>query len=269
MSFIDNEHKRKSAAITTAILVAFVIIALTFGLSYWDPPKEFGIAINFGSSDVGQGDNQPTELIQSAPVPTQQASSQKITSKVVEKVATQDMVEAPVIKEKPTKKTPVETEIKNTPIQKPTPTPTPDKSTTDALNSILKGQKSDGKATGGEGDDKQAGDKGKIDGDPNAKGYYEIGGSGSGDYQLGNRKPLNKPKPNYICDEAGLVVVRIEVDRAGRVLNATPGVKGSTDTSACLLSQAKEAALKTTWQPDNSATSKQIGYIRYRFSISQ
>ncbi|MDO9262219.1 MAG: energy transducer TonB [Flavobacteriaceae bacterium] len=268
MNFLDNEHKRKSAMITTVILILFVFSALMFGLTYWDPPQEFGIAVNFGTSDVGQGDDQPTAAIQAAPIPTQKASSAVIPAKVLEKVVTQDLEEAPVIKEKPVKKTTTVTETKPTVVQKTTPTP--DKSTSDALSSILKGNKSDGKATGGEGNDNQAGDKGQIDGDPNAKGYYGTGGTGGGgDYQLGNRKPLNKPKPNYICDEVGVVVVQIEVDRAGHVINAIAGVKGTTNSAECLKSEAKIAALKTTWQPDSNATSKQIGYIRYRFSISQ
>lgn len=268
MNFLDNEHKRKSAIITTVILILFIFSAFMFGLSYWDPPQEFGISINFGTSDVGQGEDQPTEAIQAAPTPTQKASSAVTQTKVLEKVVTQDLEEAPVIKEKPVKKQTVVTETKPTVIQKPTPTP--DKSTSDALSSILKGQKSDGKVAGGEGDDKQSGDKGQVDGDPNAQGYYGTGGTGGGgDYQLGNRKPLNKPKPNYICNEEGVVVVQIEVDRAGNVINATPGVKGTTNSAECLKSEAKIAALKTTWQPDSNATSKQIGYIRYRFSISQ
>ena len=71
---------------------------------------------------------------------------------------------------------------------------------------------SDGTATGGEGNDNVAGDKGKVTGDPNASGYYGNGGGGSGgDYNLGNRKPLTRPKPDYICNEEGLVVVSIEV----------------------------------------------------------
>jgi outer membrane biosynthesis protein TonB len=270
MIFLDNKHKRKSAIITTVILVLFVLCTLIFGLSYWDPPKEYGISVNFGTSDIGQGDNQPTEAIMSDLVPTQQSSSSIVPTKVIDKVVTQDIEESVVIKAKPVKKTTTVTETKPTVVQKTVTAPTPDKSTSDALNSLLKGQKSDGKATGGEGNDLKAGDKGQIDGDPNAQGYYGTGGTGAGgDYQLGNRKPLNKPKPNYICDEQGIVVVQIEVDRAGNVLKATPILKGTTNSASCLMSEAKNAALKTTWQPDSNATSKQIGYIRYRFSISQ
>ena len=66
-----------------------------------------------------------------------------------------------------------------------------------------------------------------------------------------------------------MVIVQIEVDIYGKVTKATAGVKGSTNTAACLLSQAKEAALKTTWEPDSNAQSKQVGTIKYRFSLSQ
>ncbi len=64
-------------------------------------------------------------------------------------------------------------------------------------------------------------------------------------------------------------MVSIEVDINGKVIKATSGVKGSTNTAQCLLSQAKEAALKTKWQPDSKAPSKQVGTIKYRFSLSQ
>ncbi|NQV78046.1 MAG: energy transducer TonB, partial [Lutibacter sp.] len=37
----------------------------------------------------------------------------------------------------------------------------------------------------------------------------------------------------------------------------------------CLVSQAKEAALKTKWSADAKAPSKQVGTIKYRFSLSQ
>ena len=139
------------------------------------------------------------------------------------------------------------------------------------LDALIGGVKnSNGSATGGEGDDNVAGDKGKITGDPNASGYYgNGGGGGNGDYNLGNRKPLSRPKPEYICNEEGLVVVRIEVDINGRVTKATPGVKGSTNTASCLLTQARIAALKTKWQADDGAPSKQVGTIKYRFSLSQ
>ena len=87
---------------------------------------------------------------------------------------------------------------------------------------------------------------------------------------MGGRNALAKPKPKYICDEDGRVVVRVYVDRNGKVLNAIAGDAitngpASTTSADCLLSKAKEAALKTTWQPDPNAKEQQIGYIIYNF----
>lgn len=128
---------------------------------------------------------------------------------------------------------------------------------------------SNGKADGGEGDDNQAGDKGKVTGDPNASGYYGIGGDGSGgNYRLSNRSALNKPKPDYPCNEEGKVVVKITVDQSGKVIAAEPGAKGTTNSASCLLTEAKEAALKTKFNQDSKAPPKQIGAIIYNFSLS-
>lgn len=141
------------------------------------------------------------------------------------------------------------------------------------LDALINGlNNSEGNGKGNEGDDNIPGDKGGLNGDPNAKGYYGNGGTGStgnGDYNFGNRTPLNRPKPDYICNEEGLVVVRIEVDKNGNVTKATAGVEGSTTEAPCLLSQAEKAALQTKWNKDANAPSKQVGTIKYRFSLSQ
>ncbi len=130
--------------------------------------------------------------------------------------------------------------------------------------------KENGTETGGEGNDKQAGDKGKVTGDPNASGYYGNGGGGSGgNYRLGNRQALSKPKPEYDCNEEGRVYVSISVDQNGNVFAAQPGVKGTTNSAPCLLQRAKEAALKTKFNADAKAPSKQVGTIIYNFSLSE
>lgn len=64
-------------------------------------------------------------------------------------------------------------------------------------------------------------------------------------------------------------MVRIQVDKNGKVIYALPGVKGSTNTAPCLLKPAKEAALNTKWNADNKAPSKQTGTIIYKFSLSK
>jgi protein TonB len=188
-------------------------------------------------------------------------------------VVTQEVEEAPVVEKK--KEDPVvqKTVKPVKKIEEPAkkPDPKPDKSTTDALSSILNGPESDGKASGGEGDDQLAGDKGSPDGDPNAKSYYGsgMGIDGDGNYRLGGRKALNKEKFVQDCNEAGVVVVQIEVDRSGRVVRAIPGVKGTTNNAACLMDPAKRAALATRFNSDANAPAKQVGTIIYNFKLSE
>lgn len=280
MNFLDTKYKRKSAAITSVIMSLLLVLLFFVGMTYLDPPEEYGISVNFGTSDVGMGDVQPTEPLKSDPQETTEQKEQIVEEQVSEsattkseELLTQNTEDAIAIKKQVEAKKKADEiakleRIKQEAIAK-------QKAEEDAkrkkLDALIGGvSNSNGTASGGEGNDNTAGDKGKITGDPNASGYYGNGGSGNGgDYQLGNRKPISRPKPDYICDEEGVVVVSIEVDTNGNVTKATPGVKGSTNTASCLMSQAKEAALKTKWSIDSKAPSKQVGTIKYRFSLSQ
>ena len=85
---------------------------------------------------------------------------------------------------------------------------------------------------------------------------------------LGNRKALSKPVPNYTCNEEGKVAVQISVDQSGNVVAAKPGVRGTTNAAKCLLDEAKNAAMRTRWEPDSNAAEKQVGLIIYNFSLN-
>jgi len=273
VSLLKTKHEKKSLTITVVLHVLLLLILIFFGLTFLDPPPENGIAINFGTSDVGSGDKQPTEAIKSAP----KQAAQPVVSQskpVVDEVVTQDNEEAPVI-EKKTEKKPV---VKQKPIEPPKkvvpakkPDPTPDKSTTDAMSSILNGPRSDGTASGGEGNDNVAGDKGSRDGDSNASSYYGNGKGldGDGNYKLGGRRALNKERFVQDCNESGIVVVKIEVNQNGQVTKAIPGVKGTTNNSTCLTDPARRAAMATKFNSDSKAPSKQVGVIIYNFKLSE
>lgn len=280
-NFLDTKHKRKSAAIT-GFLMSLLLVGIFFvGLKYLDPPEEFGIAVNFGTSEFGKGDVQHTEPIKSLPEEVihekveqvEKVITENVKTNVSEEVITQNTEDAIAIKKKQEakRKADEEARLEKERLEAIAKKKAEQDAKKKSIDNLIGGVKnSKGTATGGEGNDNINGDKGKINGDPNADGYYgNGGGGGNGDYNLGNRKPLSKPKPNYICNEEGLVVVSIEVDINGKVIKATPGVKGSTNTAQCLLSQAKAAALKTRWQADSKAPSKQVGTIKYRFSLSQ
>ncbi|QAA81754.1 energy transducer TonB [Aequorivita sp. H23M31] len=271
MSLLDTKHKRKSMIITVTVQVIILILLFFVGMRYLDPPIEQGIAVNFGTSDVGSGTIQPTEKIVSAPKKTTAEPVSQPKSEIKEEVVTQDNEEAPVIKKEKPKKEQTETPKEQPKKEEKKPDPKPDKSTSDALSSILNGPKSDGTAKGGEGNDGKPGDKGDPDGDPNASAYYGTGKGldGDGNYQLGGRKALNKEKFVQDCNEAGTVVVSIEVDRNGNVISATPGVRGTTNNSKCLTDPARRAAMATKFNADDKAPAKQIGKIIYRFSLSE
>ncbi|MDN6279715.1 MAG: energy transducer TonB [Psychroflexus sp.] len=290
MKFLKTKHQKKSFVITSIIYAVLILLMLVFGFKYFDPPIEKGIAVNFGTTDFGSGDTQPKEPIktspqESTPEPTPVEESSSVAEE--EDIINQDTEEAPVIEEdkkekpkkeqkektqeKPVEKQPEKEEPKEEPVPEPEPEPQPDKSVTDAMESLMNGPENDGQESDGEGDDQKSGDKGDPDGDPNAKNYYGTGKGldGDGKYRLGGRKALNKERYTQDCNESGEVVVRIEVDRNGNVIKATPGVKGTTNSSPCLLEPAKRAALDTRFNKDTDAPSKQVGFITYVFKLSE
>lgn len=278
MSVFDTKHKKKSAIITSVILVALLYLIFTFGMSYLDPPEEYGIAINYGESNVGRGEPKPTPIKKAPKEEVKEEKVEEIVKEIPketikEEVVTQTEKEAPVI-EKPKKKEkkiePKKEEPKKV-IPKPKPKPKrPSKATTKAFENLLKGDKSDGKIKG-EGDDNVDGVKGKENGDPKSSKYYGNTSRGDGDsnYNLAGRNAVNKPIEQPDCEEEGTVVVSIEVDKNGRVIKAIAGVKGTTNSAKCLLDPAKQAAMKTTWNPDKNAPSKQKGTIIYKFTLTK
>ena len=80
---------------------------------------------------------------------------------------------------------------------------------------------------------------------------------------------MNKEKFVQDCNESGRVVVQIEVNPQGTVIRAVPGVKGTTNSAACLMEPAKRAALATRFNSDPKAPARQIGTIIYDFKLSE
>ncbi len=293
----EVQYRKQSFAITALLfaLLLLLLFYLKFSTEILIPDLEGGggggdIAVNFGNSDVGSGKNYESieEVAKSAP---RKKAPEKVQQEEI--VTNQSDNDVPVVTaiKKPKIAPKVEPKIEP---KKPVEVakPKPSKSTTDALSNILNSNAKDG-----DGDDDVAGNKGKSSGDKNATGYNGGGGSGTGsgggngsgqgigtgsgygggngggrgsgngNYQLGDRKNLNKPQPNYICDEQGIVVVQISVDRSGHVTTANAGIKGTTNSAKCLLDQAKIAAMDTKWQPDSDAPEKQVGKIIYSFRL--
>ena len=283
MAFLDTTYKKKSTAITAVILIALLWMIFNFGMKYQDPPEEYGIAINFGTSN--QGYDIPNDILPSkesseqvqedVQEEVQEEKMEETTEDISEETSKEEVVtqtekEAPVI-EKPEEVEVKEVEKKEKPKkEKPKPKPKkPSKNTLEAFDNLLKGDTSDGNKAG-EGNDAVSGLKGDKKGDPTSTKYYgNTGKSGDPNYNLAGRKALLTPKEQPNCEEEGIVVVEVFVDRNGTVIRANSGVKGSTNTHPCLLKPAREAALRTSWNADSNAQKIQKGTIIYIFSLKE
>ena len=97
-------------------------------------------------------------------------------------------------------------------------------------------------------------EKGKADGVPNAhlKGRNTMGAL---------------PRPRYVVQNEGTVVVSIVVDRFGKVQKAVPGVAGTTVTDKNLWNEARKAAMETRFNQDTGAPQLQEGTITYHFKL--
>jgi len=116
------------------------------------------------------------------------------------------------------------------------------------------------------------GNQGVATGDPNA-GNYGQGGSGTGNqgsgisYSLSGRSAISLPKPKYPGDDAGLVIVKVTVDKNGKVTNAEPGARGTTIMNQKFWDEAKQAARKAKFNVSQNAPAFQQGTISYRFVL--
>ena len=276
MLVLDTKHKRKSAAITLVILLALLYLIFNYGMGYLDPPVEYGIAVNYGVSDVGKGEPKVIENIKATPqTPVKEEKVQEEVVKeeipeeiIKEEVITSDNKDVPIV-EKPKKEEKKEVPKKEIKEEKATPKK-PSEDAQKAFDNLLNGDKSDGEPKG-EGDDDKDGLKGKENGDPNSSKYYGNTGSTDGDpnYSLNGRRALTKPKEQPDCQQTGIVVVTIWVDKTGKVTRAEAGAKGTTNSHKCLLEPAKKAAMSTTWNPASDAPDLQKGKIIYNFTLTK
>jgi len=114
-----------------------------------------------------------------------------------------------------------------------------------------------------------SGNQGSPNGSPDSDNYS---GSGLGNkgvsYDLKGRNSMSIPKPQYNLQESGKVVVEITVDRNGKVVNARPGMPGSTTSNSTLFEAARKAAMKAVFNSDPKASAFQQGTITYHFLLN-
>ena len=282
MKYFETKHEKDSARITALLGVILILLIFIVGPKYLDPPIEYGVAVNFGTTDFGSGTIQPKEPIKSEPIdinkqPNIQESQPETTTsqeETSEDVLTQDNAEEIALKKKQEAEAKLKAEAdakakaEAERIEKERAEKEAKKKNIDNLIGGI--GKSDGTASGSEGDDDKAGDKGQLDGDPYAPSYFGDPGSGGGGvgYGLNGRGRPTRSKVLPDCNEEGRIVVEIHVDRQGNVVTAIPGKKGTTG-DICLYEAAKKTALSHKWPSDSKAPAKQIGFVKVDFSVRQ
>lgn len=83
-------------------------------------------------------------------------------------------------------------------------------------------------------------------------------------YSLKNRKALKLPNPVYTCEGGGKIVISIEVDALGHIINATYNKGLSTTTNGCLIDSALEYANQARFTT-LAGNDGQVGTISYNF----
>jgi colicin import membrane protein len=282
MKFLETKHERNSAKLTALITVILVLLLFVVGAPYMDPPIEYGVAVNFGTTDFGKGDVQPLKPIKSEPKEINEPYQPEVSkteppkaAEAKEEVLTQENEEAIAIKKQKQAEAnakavaDAKAKAEADRIAKEKQEQEEKKRKLDALIGGV--SKSEGTATGGEGNDNKAGDKGQLDGDPYAASYFGDPGTGSGGvgYGLNGRGKATYQTLKQDCNESGLVIVKIIVNNNGNVIDAEPGYKGTTNTASCLLDPAKKIALSHKWRPDPNAPTKQIGFVKVNFTLGQ
>lgn len=302
---LDSSAYDKRKSFLVASIIYGILLLILFFIRFW-PPSDAdllamaggggggGVSVNFGDTDFGSGSDYQSKELEVKDFVKQAAVAETTDESIITEDADADKTDVVIAKKEPIKN--VKPIIKPE-ISKPVEVKKPVKKVDSALDNILKGNKK-----GGDGNSGTSGNQGRANGDINSTGYSGTGGSGGGTgggtgtgngtgtgagtgsgsgggngsgnglgngsgYALTGRKALTKPSPIYNCNEEGVVVVQITVDKNGNVISASPGARGTTNAAACLASQAKIAAMNTKWSASADGTEKQVGTIRYNFSL--
>lgn len=299
MSVALDVHQRKGVLKTVLIGIGLLFLLLFFGLRHYDPPLQRGIIIALGSPEGTSSQNTSVSGDNTESPAEQEVASEDtvVESAQVESQADSDtQTQAETITDTPTE-TPSETsaqaQTQEQIVDDATSaeeqllvtesaevavtqevTPRPDVATAEALKKILAGQNASSAKDSKAGDESTQENEtpfGAENGNPLSESPYDlgIGLDGDGNYLLGGRRALYKEIIVQDCNQAGRVVVSIEVNQKGEVVTAMPGVRGTTNNAPCLLDPARRAALATQFNPDPKAPSRQIGKIIYVFRLSQ
>jgi colicin import membrane protein len=303
---LNTNRKKTPSAIgkgifgTVLIHLAFLALLILVGFSVPPQPNsEDGIMVNFGTDETGFGmiEPSPPAFQEQSALPTfQEETSPPAGSKSAEEkeeapLLTQNSEEAPAVKKvdpevekkrlekveadkKLREEKAVENALKKQAEIEKKRVEAEQQRQSDIMNrtkNALANSRNSGTNSTSEGIAGGPGNQGSLNGSVDSKVRGEGGGTGTSgngiSYNLGGRGFQKLPSPKYDYQGEGRVVVEVSVDRSGKVVQATPGIKGSTTLDEYLLKVAKEAALAATFVVKQDAPVIQKGTITYNFIL--
>jgi hypothetical protein len=163
------------------------------------------------SMDPNANGKQPDKV-----TPEQQVTPNTASAEDTKDILTQDNEDAVAVNTKTVKKTSAPTSATDNKAAEPTINP----------NALYKGKKNNGTGQG-DGTGNTPGNQGSVNGDPNAPNYGE-GGSGNGTIPIALSRFSNIKSINDNGQQTGKIGVKVRVNRAGTVISAQAGAKGTT-----------------------------------------
>ncbi len=246
---------------TILYLLSFVALMIWGGVNYTSTIPQQGMLVDFGTvADSGSGDHdtsladdyaleEPTAAPKSEPVETQeveeQAEMEQANLETDSAAATEEQKE---VEENPAEKEPKPREVNR--------------------RALFPGNTPSSESTSQGITDKAEGNQGYIGGTLSDN-YEGSGGEGGfePDWDLKGRRPRNEfPRPKYLEERQGIVVVEIWVNGNGDVTGVAYKAEGSTVAAhSPLVSEALRAAGGVKF--DESEQDIQVGTITYKFSL--
>ncbi|MBL6449976.1 hypothetical protein JMN32_26925 [Fulvivirga sp. 29W222] len=239
----EEKRNRKVGIMVSAGLHALLLIAFLFILAWRepDPPlPEYGIELNFGTSEVGTGEVQPEtpaeitdseeeaapeEVPEEAEVEPVEESQHEQVSEPVEEVVetTSNTQQSPQVvpdEKEEVKKPEVKEEKKEEakPVSKPVETEDPVKPENGANGS--EGESNKPQNTSHGDDANSEGDKGDEQGTLDSRALYGNSGGGSGSsLEMTGWMWDFKPKPDDTSNENGRIVFEVKIDDMGEIIS--------------------------------------------------
>jgi hypothetical protein len=264
----EENNYPKALAISTGIMAGLLALSFFLVIGNFEPLEMGmgGIVVNYGTSVEGMGtdytsieepsadpnaNNKPPDKV----VPTEPKPETPTSDNSAKEIVTQNSEEAVSVNTKSNTKTSTPTVVTETKPAKPVIN----------QNALYKGKSNKGTG-GGDGTGAVAGNQGDKDGDPDAPNYGE-GGSGFGETPIEIRKFVGLVLPQDDGQKTGKVAVRLKIDRNGNVLDATPGVKGTTLNDQDIWQKCKDAVMKAKVEKSEAGNDVQLKIVIFYFKV--